>query len=88
MIQALSTRLLSAIVVLWLHHHTTPVCSCTAFSKASVLPLERIPLICHIKSLWLLLLLMMMKLLLQLLLMKLLLKLLLKLLWTLQKDRL
>ena len=74
MIQALSMRVLSAIIILWLHHHTTPVCLCTALSQGSILPLERIPFICHIKSVWLLL-------------VQLLLKLLLKLLWTLQKDR-
>ena len=87
MIQALSTRLLSAFAVLWLRHHTTTVCCCTALSKGSILPLERIPLICHIESVWLLLVLLLMKLLMKLLL-KLLLKLLRKLLRTLQKKRL
>ena len=73
MVQALSSRLLSA-TILWLHRHTSRISSCTAFSKGSILPLERVPLICHIKSVWLLLVLLV-KQLLQLLLM-------------LQKDRL
>ncbi len=50
MIQALSTRLLSATTVLWLHHHTRHISSCTAFSKGSILPLQRFPFICHVKS--------------------------------------
>jgi len=78
MIQALNTRLLSATTVLWLHQHTRHICSCTALSKGSILPLERVPLICHVKSGWLLLV---------LVLMLLLMKLLLKLLCTLQEDR-
>ena len=66
MIQALSARLLSATTILWLHNPTRPISSCTAFSKGSILPVERVPLICHIKSVWLLLVLLPMKLLLKL----------------------